>query len=72
MNKLYVVTYKSTFDIEDCIFTTHWDRAIELLNKKPNQKQIVEYTFDSNGVSDFWTALHFYKNGILVSEKTLK
>jgi hypothetical protein len=72
MQKLYVVTYTSEIDLEDCIFTLSWEKALELLNKRPKQKQIVEYTFDSNGVSDFWSATHFYKNGVLISEKTLK
>jgi len=69
MSKLYVVTYKSESELEDFIFTLSWEKALELLNKKPNQKQIIEYTFDSNGVSDFWNAFHYYKNGTLVSEK---
>ena len=70
MSKLYVVTYKSAIDLEDCIFTMNWEKALELLNKKPNQKQIVEYTFDSNGVSDFWNAFHYYKDGVLVTDRT--
>jgi hypothetical protein len=69
MSKFYIVTYKSNIDLEDCIFTLSWEKALEFLNKKPNQKQIIEYTFDSNGVSDFWNAFHYYKNGALVSEK---
>jgi len=72
MNKLYVVTYRSEIDLEDCIFTSNWEKALDLLNKKPNQKQIVEYTFDSNGVSQFWNAFHYYKNGSLFTEHTLE
>jgi hypothetical protein len=68
MSKLYIVTYRSEFDLEDCIFATSWEKALELLNKKPTQKQIVEYTFDANGISIFWNAFHFYKNGVLVTE----
>jgi hypothetical protein len=72
MSKLYIITYKSGIDLEDCIFATNWNKALEILNKKPNQKQIIEYTFDSDGVSNFWTAFHFYQNGILVCENTLE
>lgn len=70
MNKLYIITYKSGFELEDCVFTTTWEKALEILNKKPNQKHIIEYTFDSNGVSDFWTGFHFYEKGVLVCENT--
>lgn len=69
MINLYIVTYKTAVELEDCIFTTKWEKALELLNKKPNQKQIIEYTFDSNGVSDFWNAFHYYKNNVLITER---
>lgn len=72
MEKVYIITYKAGFDLEDCIFTTNWEKALEYLNKKPSQKNIIEYVFDSDGVSDFWNVIHFYKNGTLISEKTLK
>ncbi len=68
MSKLYVVTYKNGIDLEDCIFTLSWEKALELLNKRPNQKQIIEYTFDSNGVSKFWNAFHYYINGSLITD----
>jgi hypothetical protein len=70
MSKLYVITYKNEIDLEDCIFTMNWEKALELLKKKPNQKHIIEYTFDSNGVSNFWNAFHYYKNGVLVTDST--
>lgn len=69
MQKLYVVTFKTESELEDCIFTLNWDKALELLNKKPNHKQIIEYTFDSNGVSEFWNAIHCYKNGVLINDR---
>jgi len=68
MSKLYIVTYKNESELEDCIFTVNWEKALELLNKKPSQKQIIEYTFDSKGVSTFWNAFHYYVNGILTTE----
>jgi hypothetical protein len=69
MQKLYAITYKIEVDLEDCIFTLSWEKAFELLNKYPNQKHIIEYTFDSNGVSECWNAFHFYDNNVLVSQK---
>jgi len=68
MSKLYAVTYKVCIDLEDCIFTTSWEKAIELLNKKPSHKQIIEYTFNEQGVSDFWNAIYYYRNGALVND----
>lgn len=59
-------------DLEDCIFTTTWEKALEFLNKKPTRKQIIEYTFDENGVSDFWTAIHYYNGGRLICDRTLE
>lgn len=72
MSKLYVVTYFTDVELEDCIFTTSWEQALELLNKKPTKKQIIEYTFDKNGMSDFWNAIYRYKGNTLVCEKTLE
>ena len=68
MQKLYIVTYKDGIEIEDCLFTLNWDKALELLNKNPNQKQIIEYTFDSDGVSKCWNAFHYYKDGVFTSD----
>jgi hypothetical protein len=70
MSKIYIISFKTEIDMEDCIFTLNWEKALELLNKNPNQKQIIEYTFNSNGVSDLWNAFHYYKDGVLTTDHT--
>jgi len=56
----------NSIDLEDCIIATTWEKALELLNKKPSQKQIIEYTLNQEGVSNFWNAIYYYSNGVLV------
>ena len=70
MSKIYIISFKTEIDMEDCIFTLNWEKALELLNKNPNQKQIIEYTFNSNGVSHLWNAFHYYKDGVLITDYT--
>jgi len=72
MKKLYVITYLTNVEVEDCTFSTSWEKAVELLDKKPGKKQIIEYTFNEDGISDFWTAIYRYKGGKLVCETTLE